>query len=699
MRSARLAVAWSAVLATAFGITGGAPRARAELAGMTPQAPAVHAGFDPRSVRLDDATPEMQMRRALEAGLAGEATRIGQLARAQAEAEADVASTGRLAWLLAASDAPEAERHLRALFESAHPLARWAGLRLAERLRARAPFEASAIARALTTGWAGAARAQRMLDELESKPVPSARAPVTVRSELERAKGLLATQRYEEARKLLQELAPRAQREPELSCAIGLELGRALLFQKKRDKGATHMLALRDRCEDPELQSWARYYAGQAMLRDADPQGAIAVLSELVTFAPGSTLADDALQMQAVAYADQGRAAEQVQALEQIVARYPEGDMRADASFELAMLARARGREGFDQALVHLAALHATQADERVEGQEGRSAYWHARTRQDRGEVALALEEYAALVRASWPSYYAQHALGRIEALDRTRAHALTAELSAPAGAQALFFAYRAEMDDSAFRSAIELLRVGEPARAIDELRFLRAFGAEARDAELSWLGVALLHHAGAFTEATRLSRPLARTLMRAGSAADRPRARALLRIAYPAAFEPALGSAAQEAGISASFLRAIAREESSFDPTAVSPARAYGLVQLIAPTARAYAKPLGLPSDPAALKRPEINLRIGARFMKDLFSRYRAFAPLVPAAYNAGPGATNRWLASARSEALDVFIETIPYRETKRYTRRVLQSFAMYRWLDEGAVQTLPVALDRPPS
>jgi soluble lytic murein transglycosylase len=297
-------------------------------------------------------------------------------------------------------------------------------------------------------------------------------------------------------------------------------------------------------------------------------------------------------------------------------------------------------------------------------------------------------------VRSRWPSYYAQHALGRIEALEPERARGLSRELSPTAPPAPLAFGYRAELDDSAFRSALELLRVGEPARALEELKFLRAIGPEARDAELSWLAAAVLHHAGAHTEATRIARPLARALVRGVEQPERERSRALMRIAYPAAFQPALESAALEAGISASFLRAIAREESTFDPAVVSPARAYGLVQLIAPTARAYGKPLGLPSDPASLKRPDVNLRIGARFMRDLFDRYQAFAPLVPAAYNAGQGATDRWLASTKLRALDAFIEAIPYRETRRYTRRVLQSFAIYRWLDAGEVQALPEAL-----
>jgi soluble lytic murein transglycosylase len=146
--------------------------------------------------------------------------------------------------------------------------------------------------------------------------------------------------------------------------------------------------------------------------------------------------------------------------------------------------------------------------------------------------------------------------------------------------------------------------------------------------------------------------------------------------------------------------VRAVAREESSFDPEAQSPARAYGALQLIVPTARSIAKPLGLPSDATALKRPEINLRLGARFMANLLASYGGFTPLLPAAYNAGPGATERFLQDQRVRsnpqalALDAWVEAIPYRETRRYTRRVLQAYGFYRWLDDGELASLPLEI-----
>lgn len=228
--------------------------------------------------------------------------------------------------------------------------------------------------------------------------------------------------------------------------------------------------------------------------------------------------------------------------------------------------------------------------------------------------------------------------------------------------------------------------------------RELGALGllSESADRDTLWLVAATLHEAHAYSEASQLARARLRSFR---STLPQGRARQLWRIAYPHAFSPLIEQAADEAAVPAELVRAIAREESDFKPDAVSPALAYGLIQLIVPTARVHAKPLGLPSDPESLKRPEVNLRIGAHFIKELWGRYTPNPAIVPAAYNAGYLAADRWLHERPTEPLDAWIEHIPYRETKRYTRRVLQSYGVYAWLDKGTLPDLPVTLPVPPA
>jgi soluble lytic murein transglycosylase len=64
------------------------------------------------------------------------------------------------------------------------------------------------------------------------------------------------------------------------------------------------------------------------------------------------------------------------------------------------------------------------------------------------------------------------------------------------------------------------------------------------------------------------------------------------------------------------------------------------------------------------------------------LWERLNENPALVPAAYNAGEGAVRRWLVEDSERPLDIFIEEIPYDETRRYTRRVLQTYGVYQWL-----------------
>jgi soluble lytic murein transglycosylase len=362
--------------------------------------------------------------------------------------------------------------------------------------------------------------------------------------------------------------------------------------------------------------------------------------------------------------------------------------MRPEARFALAFDARARAKH--DEALSHLDAALAEGASETDEGLFGRAAYWRARTLMQLGRRAEALASYVEVARNRPLSYHAQQARARVHELDRAAARRLAAELGGVPSPPPLAFPLRAEMQSPAFDSALELLRVGEIELARRELSFLGALGAGA-DEDLLWLAAALLDRAGAYADASALARGRLRGFEKT---VPQGKAAALWRIAYPDAYAPLIEQVAGESSVPAAFIRAVAREESAFNPEAISSANAIGLIQLMVPTARAHGKALGLPADPASLKRPEINLRIGADFIAELRRRYATNPAIVPAAYNAGHGAANRWLRERPKLDLDEWIERIPYSETRRYTRRVLQSYGVYTFLQTGNLPELPKRL-----
>jgi soluble lytic murein transglycosylase len=247
-------------------------------------------------------------------------------------------------------------------------------------------------------------------------------------------------------------------------------------------------------------------------------------------------------------------------------------------------------------------------------------------------------------------------------------------------------------MRTEGFTRAVELLRLGEPLMAKKELTALGILG-DKSDKSWSWMAAAMLYFAGDYTPAVELARKRFGSIW---NEAPTGKAHALWRIAFPRAFAPLIEDSAKAAQVPPALVRAIAREESSFDARSVSPANAYGLIQLIVPTARQHARALGLPSDPESLKKPDINLRIGIEFLRFLFHRYPDNTAVVPAAYNAGYLATDRWLKTSGDIAFDEWVERIPYFETRNYTRRVLQSYGIYSWLDQGVLPPIPNAIPK---
>jgi soluble lytic murein transglycosylase len=485
-------------------------------------------------------------------------------------------------------------------------------------------------------------------------------------------------------------IAQRFRGDPKSVCDARLGQGKALFSAGKRDEALTVFEDVARLCTGAEARASAHFQAGRVLLRRGDPNGAIQHYDAVAREYPGHPLADDALLAASSAFVDLGDNVSARARLRQLLTLKPD-DMRAEARFGLAWLERSD--HDYAAALSELTQLMAEGAGERSEDIVGRAQYWRAHTLFDLGQRDAAEDAFAELAGARALSYYGQQALARLQEIDAARARSLREGLRDDDHKSTnVRLAARAELRQPEFLRAIELLHVGEPDAAVEELDGFGCFRPEAQD-ELYMLAAALLSEFGNESQATTLARRRAIKVMNQPPKGD---ALALWRVVFPRAYRPLLDEVARKSDVPSAFVRAVAREESSFNPNAVSPANAYGLIQLIRPTARAYAKSLGLRSDPEALKNPETNLRIGANFMRYLFDRYRGNVAVVPAAYNAGPGAADKWLRERGNLPLDEWIETIPYTETRRYTRRVLQSYGVYAWLDEGRLPDLPRKLPK---
>lgn len=147
----------------------------------------------------------------------------------------------------------------------------------------------------------------------------------------------------------------------------------------------------------------------------------------------------------------------------------------------------------------------------------------------------------------------------------------------------------------------------------------------------------------------------------------------------YPRPFANDFARSAAAAGVDPLLLLAMARQESLFDPRAVSSAGARGVLQLLPATASRVA---GAPVDPAVLEDPAQNVALAARYLATLLARFDGRLVLAIAAYNAGPEAAERWRARRPDGPGDEVVESISYRETREYVKAVLRNYRAYHLL-----------------
>ncbi len=160
--------------------------------------------------------------------------------------------------------------------------------------------------------------------------------------------------------------------------------------------------------------------------------------------------------------------------------------------------------------------------------------------------------------------------------------------------------------------------------------------------------------------------------------------------VLYPRPYRGAVGAAAALTKLEPALIYAVIRQESLYRPDAASAAGAIGLAQLLPATARRVAAQWNEPKPQwADLLTPAVNIKLGAAQLRDLVDRFDAQLPVGLAAYNAGANAAERWLPE-RPLAADVWIENIPYNETRDFVQRVLWHSLVFAWLDTGRPRPL---------
>ncbi len=303
-----------------------------------------------------------------------------------------------------------------------------------------------------------------------------------------------------------------------------------------------------------------------------------------------------------------------------------------------------------------------------------RAHYWEGRCDEASGDLAAAWQQYR-LASQSPETFYGELALARIET-------APTLHLSEPA------------IDANAARASFEHEELTRAIRVLADLgleSLLRSFSVHDADLYSDPRHVKLLAE-----DLTRMGFKEIAVRVAKEESYNGP---LLLSYSYPVI--PVPGYPAPGTAPDAAYVLGIIRQETEFDPDAVSGAGARGIMQVMPYTARKTANVAGLEYRPADLVGdPVYNMQLGMTELGGDLSDWGGSYVLAAAAYNAGPGNVRKWIATygdprdARVDPVD-WIEQIPFNETRNYVQRVIENMEIYRNRISGHDEPLHILAD----
>ncbi len=358
---------------------------------------------------------------------------------------------------------------------------------------------------------------------------------------------------------------------------------------------------------------------------------------------------------------------------------YPNTAEVAGAQFELAW--SAHDAKNFQESSRLLIEHLANYADKNTDNR-GKAGYWAARDSERAGRLAEARALYQGMLARYDANWYGYLAKQRLDALARqggttTQTEPLVARAVAnlspvtvadeTAGAKELERATRADqldvagLDDAAHAELDKALEVAPSSPLLN-------------------LAKARLHRAvDQNVEAINL---LKKSFPDYSQMKPEEMTREEWDVFYPLAYWEIIRQEARAKSLDPYTVAGLIRQESVFNPRAASHANAYGLMQLLVPTAATLARREGVGRSITieTLFEPPLNIKLGTQFLRDNLDKFGRIE-YVAAAYNAGPGRAVQWRASLPSE-MDEWAEAVPFKETRGYVQGVVRNMMQYRRL-----------------
>jgi soluble lytic murein transglycosylase len=424
----------------------------------------------------------------------------------------------------------------------------------------------------------------------------------------------------------------------------------SLLSRLGRDREAAKQFA---RVKSPaSLAASAASQHARSLLRAGKGSASRTALRQVIRDYRGDKeAASHALYLLADLATDEGRDGPARSAFREVAERYPTSTLGASAAFRAALIAYASGsyrtaaREWDELAKRHPSSSEVLAAE-----------YWSGRAWSEAGDSATARARWEAVERHSRLSYYSMLAARRLGRDPWVPPSAADSFIVVPS-------------TDSAFARAALLERLGLDPEAELEYAYLREHPGSTPDSILA-TAAAFRAHGLASRGISLAQRALAR-----GATRD---ARAY-RLLYPVSLDAALEAEAAGNGLDPSLVAALIRQESRFNPRATSPVGARGLMQIMPRVGHTIANGLEFPAwDAALLYQPDVSLQLGTTHLADLLSGYSDDGRAL-AAYNAGRSRVERWAKKHGASDPEMFVERIPYRETRDYVRIIQRNRELY--------------------
>jgi soluble lytic murein transglycosylase len=484
-----------------------------------------------------------------------------------------------------------------------------------------------------------------------------------------RADLLAKGKRYNDAADEYRDLLPGANPSdrPDIQLALAVAL-----HKSGQDKEAKRVLETME-SSTPEVNSQRLYNLGEIARSSGDEDGFLRYLAELRQAEPTSLWLQQSLLSAGNLYLLKPDYDKAIDAYRELQQRFPNAGRASYAHWKVAWLSLRQGRNaeakaGFEQQI----ALYPSSAEIPA------ALYWRARLAEEDRDNGMARAYYQKLSERFRNFYYGELARQRLREIrtDDAPAHYALLDRVPAIEAGTNILATEPPTDNLRYQKAQVLENGGLLDFAVQELQ------AAATEDQGNWLPAEtakLYEDAGRYDGAIHVFKRAVPNYF----AVDLPTLpRDYWEALFPKPYWPDLKKFSSQNALDPYLVASLIRQESEFNPAAVSRANALGLMQLLPKVGSAVAKQEKLrhfSSD--QLFTPEVNLQLGTRYFREMVDKFGAFEYAL-AAYNAGTNRVDDWLGQGKYRDPQEFVESIPFTETREYVQAILRNANVYRQL-----------------